>query len=124
MNLALDLQGLRNAIKRSLTEWASHHGVYKDMWARMAPDTRSIAFDAIDEMGAHKPGTFEVWWATHHNRYVRRPGCTQKQMSLLHEVFFAYLGAFARGELLSGDAGTGSEDAEERAPRRKAKGRR
>ena len=127
---ALDLSGLQAALKRAFILWAKGEPRYAPLFRRITPDTLQVAFDALDEMQVAKPGYFEVWWATNHNRYVRRPGVTQRQLSLLHEVFFAFLSRLARGELTPDDGAEtdvekveGNAD-EERAPRRKTKGRR
>jgi hypothetical protein len=121
----IQLHGLHAAIKRSFVRWSREHPKYSEMFSRISEDTLAIAFDAIDEMTLHKPGMMEVWWATNHNRYVRRPKITQKETQLLFEIFYNYLGAFARGEL-SGDGGDNedSEREEAPAPRKKIRGRR
>lgn len=135
--IALDLQGLHTALKRSFVDWSSKHPKYGALWKKINENTVQIAFDAIEEMKAHKPGYFEVWWAVNHNRYIRRKEMTQKQLILLHEVFHAYLAWLARSKLSSvgkdDDSSEDNEDAntndnveqfEERAARRKVKGRR
>lgn len=117
---AMELQGLNSAIKRSFASWADESQKYTGMWQRISADTRAIAFDAIDEMNVHKPGFFEVWWATNHNRYIRRPKVTQKESQLLFEIFYAYLSAFSRGELLAAEeaAAEAAQEDEDEEPQR------
>lgn len=130
--MAVELQGMRTAIKHSLVEWANRHPTYKPLWNRVTEDVRKIALDAIDEMDQHKPGYYEVWWATNHNRYIRRPDYSQKQLALLHEVFYAYLSAFSSGRLITSgkyppehrEDEPGDSDTQSTTPRRKTKIRR
>lgn len=120
MTLVTEINGLQNSLKRTFVTWAEGHPKWSLVYKKIPREVVAIAFDALAEMRSIKPGTFEVWWAENHNRYIRRVGVTQMALQRLHEVFYHFLSAFARGEL-NGKKSAPKEDerTEDEKPARK-----
>lgn len=100
---AVEMSGMTQALMRAFQTWAKPHPKYARFVVAFSDPMRDILCDAFSELQDDryrlKPAGWEVWWATHHNRYIRRTGVTQKELLRVHEVMYHFLTAFARGEL-------------------------
>jgi hypothetical protein len=96
--LALNLQGVSAAIKRSFLQWVSK-SKYAQWYADFSEDIKEIIDCAITEVQPLKPGAYDMWWACNHNRWIRKPGVKQAELQRMHEMLFPFLLAFARGSL-------------------------
>ena len=86
----------RAIFSKSFNRWASK-SVYRKLIKKLSRAALKVAYTALVEMDTIKPGTYDTWWATHHNRFIRK--VTQRELILIHECMYHYLTAFARGEL-------------------------
>jgi hypothetical protein len=97
-NLALNLQGLTAAIKRSFLKWLASSR-YAQVYADLSDEVKEIIDVALSEVQPLKPGQYDLWWACNHNRWIRNPGVMQQELQRMHELLFPFLLAFSRGEL-------------------------
>lgn len=113
---AVEFNGLTNALKASLDSWGTKHKTYGTMFKGMNPAARAIAHNFLEETKAIKPGSWEVWWAREHNRFIRS-GVMQRELIVLHEIMYHFLTDFSRGKLAERTAkpATNSEKAPARS---------
>lgn len=119
--LTLELSGMTQALYRAFQTWGKHSPKYSKLITAFPVCITDIIQEALSELQDTryklKPGGWEVWWATHHNRFVRRPGVTQKEMLRMHEVMYHFLTALARNEL---DKNDGADDSQHKKAKSKA----
>lgn len=89
-------------VRTAFIHWAKNHKKYSRLYKKIGKEVLTVGFIALKEMYPLKPGTYEVWWAKEHNRFIRKKGVTQKELSLLNEIMYYFLTAYCRGELNNG----------------------
>lgn len=94
----VEFAGLTNALKVSLDNWGSKHGIYAPMFNGMSKALREVAHCFLEETKLLKPSGYEVWWAREHNRFIRSK-LQQRELIVLHEIMYHFLSDFARGQL-------------------------
>lgn len=88
---------LSGALRVSFDNWGKQSSVYKDLFKSLRKETLVIASKFFEEAQSLKPGTYEVWWAKEHNRFIKDH--KQRELLLLHEIMYNFLTEFARGTL-------------------------
>ena len=84
-------------LKVSLEKWGKNNEKYRKLYKDISKGAKSIAFKFFEESPIIKPGSYEIWWATNHNRFIK--DVKQRELNLLHEILYNFLSEFARGEL-------------------------
>lgn len=84
-------------MKISLDNFCKGHKHYGPLFKSIPKETRGIAYTALAEMPTIKPGIYDLWWATQHNRFIRDH--KQRDLLVVHEVMYHFASAFARGAL-------------------------
>ncbi len=96
-----EIQALTGALKLALDTWGKKSPKYSGLYKALPRDVLEIAHKALEEMTVIKPGSWEIWWATQHMRFIG--SFKQMHLMILHEIMYHFLSAFARGELTRGD---------------------
>ena len=84
-------------LKVSFETWGKNNVKYKKLYKAITSGAKSIALKFFAEAPTIKPGSYEVWWATNHNRFIY--DVPQRDLIVLHECMYNFLSEFARGEL-------------------------
>jgi hypothetical protein len=88
-----------NILLASLEAWAKKSPAYRDLYKTMSKKIVHIAKDGLSELTSVTPMSWQIWWSKEHNRFIRQPGVTQRELLVLHEIMHQFLTAYARGEL-------------------------
>lgn len=92
-----EVAGVTNALKLALEKWAKNNPTYAALYKTLTKDALAVAYAGLEEIQAVKPGAYEMWWATQHNRFISN--VKQRELILVHEIMYHFLSAFARNEL-------------------------
>jgi hypothetical protein len=84
-------------LKTALVAWASKSRGYGPLFAKLSAGAHEIMARALSEMRVLKPGMFDWWWANEHMRFAGT--CSQRELTLVHEIMYYFLTDLARGRL-------------------------
>lgn len=94
-----DVPGLLGVLRASFDSWGKHHSKFSGMYKSLDKNILIIGHTGLQEMEVPKPGSWEVWWALNHNRFIREKGVRQRDLITLHELMYNYLTDLSRGKL-------------------------
>lgn len=100
--LEQNLRELPLVIQESFYIWGEKCKRYAPIFNTIPRDVMQIAFDAFTEIKYLVPGSFELWWATSHNRYIRK--FKQKDISKVQELIYNFLIDLSSGRLNKDEA--------------------
>jgi len=96
-----EVKEMPGIVKAAFREWGSRNTQYSKLFKSLPKEVLEIAADCFDEVRIYIPGSFEVWWASQHNRYIRK--VKQKDITVLHELIYNFLCDLVNDRLMKND---------------------